>query len=217
MTLRVVLVDDEPLVRAGVRAVLSADATVDVVAEAADGRSGVEAVLAHRPDVALLDIRMPVLDGLAAAAELRRAGSTSALVILTTFGEADLVARAMAVGVDGFITKSGAPQELLLALRAVADGGAFLSPGVARMLLSGRVSLDHGDVTADARTRVSRLTDRESDVLDLLARGRSNAEIGAALHLAEGTVKTHVTGLLRTLGVRNRVEAAYLAYRAGRL
>lgn len=217
MTLRVVLVDDEPLVRAGVRAVLSADATVEVVAEATDGRRGVEAVLAHRPDVALLDIRMPVLDGLAAAVELRRARSTSALVVLTTFGEADLVAKAMAVGVDGFITKSGAPQELLLALHAVADGGAFLSPGVARMLLSGRVALGQGDVAADARTRVGRLTDRELDVLDLLGRGRSNAEIGADLHLAEGTVKTHVTGLLRTLGVRNRVEAACLAYRAGRL
>jgi DNA-binding NarL/FixJ family response regulator len=217
MTVRVVLIDDEALARAGVRSVLAAAAPdIDVVAEAADGRAGVEAVLAHNPDVVLLDIRMPVLDGIATATELRRVGASVAVLVLTTFGEADLVNRALSAGVDGFVTKSSAPQELALAIRAVADGGAYLSPRVARMVLDGRVAPRHGTAIAESSELIARLTPRERDVLDLLARGQSNAEIGAALHLAEGTVKAHVTSLLRTLEVRNRVEAALIAYRAGR-
>ncbi|MEE2038999.1 response regulator transcription factor [Nocardiopsis sp. CT-R113] len=212
--IRVLLVDDEAMIRAGVRAILAADPGIEVVAEASDGREGVESARTHRPDVALVDIRMPGMNGLDAAAGIRRAAPGTGVVILTTFGEEEYVVRALAGGADGFLLKTGDPRELLLGVRAVAEGGAFLSPKVARRVLDG---LDHGRSTGRllSRERVGELTVREREVLSLLGAGLSNGEIGRRLFLVEGTVKGHVSTILRRLRVRNRVEAAVLAHDAG--
>ncbi|MFD7658854.1 response regulator [Actinosynnema sp. NPDC059797] len=211
--IRVVLADDEASVRATVRAILETDPGVEVLAEAADGRAAVDLVLRHRPDVVLLDVRMPELDGLSAAAEIRRSASGTAVVILTTFGEDDYISRALGDGASGFLLKAGDPRELLAAVRAVADGAAFLSPRVARRVIT-RLSGDRLSRSVAARKLTDQLTAREREVLALLAAGRSNAEIAKALSLVEGTVKTHVSSILNRLGVRNRVEAAILGYEA---
>ncbi|MQY05592.1 response regulator transcription factor [Actinomadura macrotermitis] len=212
--IRVLLADDEAMIRAGVRAILSADPDVQVVAEAGDGHEAIELALAHRPDVALLDIRMPRLDGLAAAAELRRVAPGTAVVMLTTFSEDDYIARALADGAAGFLLKSGDPRELIAGVRAVAGGAAYLSPKVAHRLITelrgGRLA--HG---AAARGRIEALTPREREVLALVGAGLSNAEIAARLHVVEGTVKSYVSAILTRLEVRNRVQAAIIAYEAG--
>ena len=209
--IRVLLADDEAMIRAGLKAVLATDPGITVVAEAGDGREAVELATAHRPDVVLMDIRMPRLDGLAAAAELT---GVVPVVMLTTFDEDDYVARALADGASGFLLKAADPRELLIAVRAVADGAAYLSPRVAHRVIAG---LRTGELTrpATARRKVEALTPRERDVLALVGRGLSNQEIGRELHLAEGTVKAHVTSILRSLDVQNRVQAAITAYEAG--
>jgi len=211
--IRVVLADDEASVRATVRAILDTDPGVEVIAEAGDGRAAVDLVLRHRPDVVLLDVRMPVLDGLGAAAEIRRSAPDTAVVVLTTFGEDDYISRALADGASGFLLKAGDPRELLAAVRAVADGAAFLSPRVARRVIAG-LGGDRLSRSVAARKLTDQLTAREREVLGLLAAGRSNAEIAKVLSLVEGTVKTHVSSILNRLGVRNRVEAAILGHEA---
>ncbi|GAA2814505.1 response regulator transcription factor [Saccharopolyspora taberi] len=209
---RVVLADDEAVIRAGVRAILAADPEIEVVAEAADGRAAVEQVRLHRPDVAVLDIRMPLLDGLAAAEELH--GSGTAVLIMTTFDEDAYVSRALHGGASGFLLKTGDPRELVLGVRAAAEGGAYLSPPVAR-----RVIRDLGGPRMsrelDARRRIDVLSDREREVLALVGAGLSNAEIADRLHVVEGTVKAYVSAILSRLDLRNRVQAAVLAYEAG--
>ncbi|WP_199565003.1 response regulator [Spongiactinospora rosea] len=212
--IRVLLADDEAMIRAGVRAILAAAPDVAVVAEAGDGRAAVEQARAHRPDVALLDIRMPVLDGLGAAAELRRAVPETAVVMLTTFGEDEYVAGALEAGVSGFLLKSGDPYELMAAVRAARDGAAFLSPRVAHQVIAQLSGGLMGRRQA-ARAKVAALTPRERDVLALLGEGLSNAEIGRRLFLTEGTVKAHVSALMTRLAVRNRVQAAVIAHEAG--
>jgi DNA-binding NarL/FixJ family response regulator len=212
--IRVLLADDEAMIRAGVRAILSADPGIEIAAEAGDGHEAIELTLAHRPDVALLDIRMPRLDGLTAAAELRRAAPNTAVIMLTTFGEDEYIARALSGGAAGFLLKSGDPRELIAGVHAVADGAAYLSPKVAHRLITelsgGRLS--HA---ADARRRTDALTPRERDVLSLVGAGLSNAEIAARLHVVEGTVKAYVSAILTRLQVKNRVQAAIVAYEAG--
>ncbi|MEU4571485.1 response regulator [Nonomuraea sp. ATR24] len=212
--IRILLADDEAMIRAGVRAILASDPDLEVVAEAGDGREAVDLAISHHPDVALLDIRMPRLDGLAAAAEIRRAAPGTAVVMLTTFGEDDYIAKALDVGANGFLLKSGDPRELIAGVHAVADGAAYLSPKVAQrvieQLAGGRMARG-----AAARDRIAGLTDREREVLALLGAGLSNAEIARTLHIVEGTVKAYVSAILTRLDVRNRVQAAIIAHEAG--
>jgi DNA-binding NarL/FixJ family response regulator len=210
--IRVVLADDEAVVRMGVRAVLAAADDVEIVAEAATGREAVELVLAHRPDVAVLDIRMPELDGLDAAAELRRLGTDTGILVLTTFADDASIARALGEGAGGFVLKTGDPYEIIAGVRAVATGGAYLSPLVARRVIDHLAGtgprLGRGD-------RVARLTDRERQVLGLIGAGLSNAEIAERIHVVEGTAKAYVSTILKQLDVRNRVQAAIAAHEAG--
>ncbi|MBW5484977.1 response regulator [Streptomyces bambusae] len=214
----ILIADDEPMVRAGVRAVLSTDPAVDVVAEAGDGREAVELVLRHRPHVAVLDIRMPRLGGIEALAEIRRTAPGTGVVMLTTFGEDDYILRALGGGAAGFLVKSGEPEELIAGVHAVADGAAYLSPKVAARvvahLAAGATGPGAGRRDA-ARARAEALTPRERDVLALLGGGLSNARIARRLHLAEGTVKAHVSSILARLGVENRAAAAVVAHEAG--
>lgn len=212
--IRVLLADDEPLVRAGIRAVLAADPGIEVVAEAGNGRTAVELATAHRPDVVLLDIAMPVLDGLAAAAELTRTVPETGVLMLTTFSADEHIAAALAGGARGFLLKSGDPRELFSGIRAVADGAAFLSPKVAHRVIQ-QVTGDRMASAARARGLVDGLTPREREVLALVGAGLPNAEIARRLHVVEGTVKVFVTSILRRLEVANRVQAAIVAYEAG--
>ncbi|MDF5754457.1 response regulator transcription factor [Spongiactinospora sp. TRM90649] len=212
--IRVLLADDEAMIRAGVRAILAADSGIEVVAEAADGREAVNLAVEHRPDIVLLDIRMPRLDGLAAAAELRTAAPDVAVVMLTTFGEDEYVARALDEGADGFLLKAADPRELIFGVRAVASGAAYLSPAITRKVIA---HLGTGELsrTTRARARADTLTPREREVLTLLGRGMSNQDIGRELFLSEGTVKSHVSAILFRLSLNNRVQAAILAHEAG--
>ncbi|WP_157254375.1 response regulator [Nonomuraea typhae] len=212
--IRILLADDEAMIRAGVRAILGADPELEVIAEAGDGREAVDLAISHHPDVVLLDIRMPKLDGLAAAAEIRKAAPGSAVVMLTTFGEDDYIAKALDVGASGFLLKSGDPRELLAGIHAVAGGAAYLSPKVAQRVIT---QLAGGQMSraAAARDRVGALTEREREVLALVGAGLSNAEIAGRLYIVEGTVKAYVSTILTRLGVRNRVQAAIIAYEAG--
>ncbi|MFI5943793.1 response regulator [Streptomyces uncialis] len=202
------------MIRAGVRAILAADDGIAVVAEAGDGHEAVRLTQAHRPDVVLLDIRMPRLDGLAAAEEILRTVPGTAVAMLTTFSEDAYVARALGGGATGFLLKSGDPDELIAGVRAVADGAAFLSPKVARHVIDNLGAERLGRATA-ARARTGTLTPREREVLALVGAGLSNPEIARRLHLVEGTVKAYVSAILDRLSVRNRVQAAIVAYEAG--
>ncbi|MEU6001345.1 response regulator transcription factor [Streptomyces sp. NPDC047197] len=212
--IRVLLADDETLIRAGVRAILGSAEDIEVVAEAADGREAVDLALRHRPDVCLLDIRMPRLDGLRAAAELHKAAPGTAVAMLTTFSEDEYIGAALGSGAAGFVLKSGNPRELISGVRAIADGGAYLSPSIARRVISHLGAGQFGKQAA-ARARIEELTAREREVLALVGAGLSNAEIAGRLHVVEGTVKAYVSQVLARLGFKNRVQAAILAYEAG--
>jgi DNA-binding NarL/FixJ family response regulator len=211
--IRVLLADDEVMIRAGVRAILVTDPDIDVIAEAGDGREAIELTLAHRPDVALLDIRMPRLDGLAAGAEIIRAVPAVAVAMLTTFGDDAYLTRALDDGARGFLLKSGDPRELIAGVHAIAAGGAYLSPKIAARVIGRLRATGLGRATA-ARARIEMLTDRERDVLALLGAGLSNAQIARRLDIVEGTVKGHVSAILTRLDLDNRVKAAVLAHEA---
>jgi DNA-binding NarL/FixJ family response regulator len=216
--IRVLLADDETMVRAGVRAILGTDETMEVVAEAGDGVEAVEAVRRHRPDVAVLDIRMPRMDGLAAAAEIRKTVPETAVVILTTFSEDAYIARALGDGASGFLLKSGDPRELIGGLKAVAGGAAYLSPRIAQRVIAELSAGAGGGAmvrAAAAKEQIAVLSPRELDVLRLVGAGLSNAEIAKRLYVVEGTVKAYVSAILLRLGVKNRVQAAIVAYEAG--
>ncbi|GAB3567998.1 response regulator transcription factor [Amycolatopsis endophytica] len=214
--IRVLLADDEPLTRAGIRTVLAADPEFEVVAEAADGREAVELVQAHRPGVVLLDIMMPRLDGLSAATEIGRTVPGTGVIMLTTFSEDEHIARAFDAGAGGFLLKTGDPRELFAGIRAVARGAACLSPEIAHWAIR-RLSTGGERMTGVLRARqlAEGLTPRERAVLGLVGAGLSNAEIAGRLHVVEGTVKVFVSAILRHLEVRNRVQAAIIAYEAG--
>lgn len=205
------MADDEAMVRAGVRAILARALDIDVVAEAGDGHEAIALARRHRPDVVLLDIQMPGLDGLTAAALLHRDRTAAGVVMLTTFGQDEYITRALEEGADGFLLKADDPRELLNGVRAVGAGGAYLSPRVAGRVVAGM----RAHRAAHPHRSLERLTDREREVLAGLGTGLSNAEIARRLHLVEGTVKAHVSAVLAKLGARNRVEAAIAAYEAG--
>ncbi|MGW1788387.1 response regulator transcription factor [Streptomyces tubercidicus] len=213
--IKVLVTDDEPLIRAGIRMILTSADDIDVVAEAANGREAVELSRAQRVDVVLLDIQMPVMDGLTALAELRRAAPEARVLILTTFGEQQNVLRALAEGSAGFLLKDSAPAELMRAVRAAAAGDAYLSPGATRHVVDSLASGQSARRSEQARRRLESLSDRELEVLALLGEGLSNADAGQRIHMSEATVKTYVSRILAKLGCENRVQAALLARDAG--
>ncbi|TDV46823.1 response regulator [Actinophytocola oryzae] len=211
MTVRVVVVDDQELVRAGFSMILDAQPDIEVVAEAADGESAIEAVRVHAPDVVLLDIRMPGMDGIAAAKVI--CAETSCLAImLTTFDLDEYVYQALRVGASGFLLKDVRRDDLVHAVRVVAAGEALLAPSITRKLIaqfSGRA------VSVPSADRLAVLTAREQETLRLLSRGLTNAEIAEAMVVSEHTVKTHVSNVLSKLGLRDRVQAVIVAYETG--
>ncbi|WP_229070278.1 response regulator transcription factor [Actinoplanes sp. DH11] len=216
--IRVLIADDEPMIRAGLRAILATAADIDVIGEAGDGHDAVELARRHRPEVAVLDIRMPGLNGIDAMAELRRTVPATRVLILTTFGEDDYILRALGGGAAGFLIKSGEPEELIMGVRAVADGAAYLSPKVAARVVAHLAATGADTVAArrtSARDRVDALSPRERDVLAFLGSGLSNAQIARRLTVVEGTVKAHVSSILARLGVDNRAAAAVVAHEAG--
>ncbi|RJQ79033.1 DNA-binding response regulator [Pseudonocardiaceae bacterium YIM PH 21723] len=212
--IRVLIADDDALVRSGIRTILSSAEDIEVIAEAGNGREAVQAALTHQVDVALLDIRMPEMDGLAAATEIARQAPGVRIAMLTTFGEEENITRALADGASGFLLKDSAVTELIHAVRVVASGEAYLSPAVTRRVIT-RFQQHDAQREHQARSKVDTLSDRERDVLRLLAGGLSNAEIGAELHMTEGSIKTYVSRILTKLDCSNRVQATLTALAAG--
>src|SRR5688572_13744543 len=212
--IRVLLVDDDPLVRAGLRMILSSAADLEVVSEAGDGAEAITAVGVHRPDVVLMDIRMPGMDGIAATEALRRLARPPHVIVLTTFQADEHVMSALRAGADGFLLKDTAPTEIVSAVRLVAAGEAMLSPSVTRTLLSHLGDNDMTDRRRVAAQRMESLTDREREVAAAVGSGASNAEIAGSLFMSEATVKAHVSRLLTKLAVTNRVHVAILVHDA---
>jgi DNA-binding NarL/FixJ family response regulator len=211
--IRVLVADDQALVRGGFRSILETQPDIDVVGEAEDGQDAVEQCGSTLPDVVLMDIRMPRLDGLGATATIVASPSAPKVLILTTFDLDDYVYQALRAGASGFLLKSAPPRELADAIRTIASGDALLSPSITRRLIEDYVTRPRQQPSAGVE--FDRLTPREAEVLMLIARGFSNAEIAARLHLSEPTVKTHVTRILTKLNVRDRVQAVVLAYESG--
>ena len=213
MTIRVVLADDQALVRGGFRMILDARDDLEVVGEAQDGAEAVALTELHRPDVVLMDVRMPGVDGIEATARIVASGSAARIIVLTTYDADEPVFAALRAGASGFLLKDVRPSELVDAIRIVAGGDALLAPSVTRRLLD-RFAAElpgEGSAVPDLRD----LTERELEVLRLVALALSNAEIAARLVVTEATVKTHVSSMLRKLGLRDRVQAVVLAYDAG--
>jgi DNA-binding NarL/FixJ family response regulator len=214
--IRVLLVDDQSLLRMGFRMILEAESDIEVVGEAADGASGISMAAALHPDVVLMDVRMPSMDGIEATASIVKADPDSRVLILTTFDLDEYVFTGLKAGASGFLLKDTPPAELLTAIRIVAGGEAVLAPTTTRRLIDQFFPLlpDPGR-QQDRDTVLAKLTDRERTVFTELAAGRSNREIASSLHLSEGTVKIHVGRILAKLGLRDRVQAVVLAYESG--
>ncbi len=211
MTVRLLIADDEALVRSGLRMLVEGEEDIRVVGEAEDGEEALEAAARSRPDVVLMDVRMPRLDGLAAAERLLRRPDAPRVLMLTTFDEDEHVYEALRIGVSGFLLKTSPPEQLLHALRMVAQGNALIDPKVTRRLIE---AFGRTLATGDAPPELDELSPREREVLELLARGLSNAEIAKRLYLSQATVKTHVARVLDKLGLRDRVQAVIFAYEA---
>jgi DNA-binding NarL/FixJ family response regulator len=211
--IRVLVADDQTIVREGLRLILDAQPDIEVVAEAGDGQAALRAVAEHQPDVVLMDIRMPGMDGLQATERLLRAGSTARVLVLTTFGHDEYLYAAMRAGASGFLLKDSPRHQLLHAVRTVAEGEALLDPALTRRLIEDWVR--RPPPSAGVPEALRRLTARELEVFTELARGRSNAEIAADMVLSETTVKTHVAHVLGKLGLRDRVQAVVLGYETG--
>jgi DNA-binding NarL/FixJ family response regulator len=214
VSIRVLVADDQALVRAGFRKILEADPTIEVVGEAADGLEAVECSRLHVPDVVLMDIRMPGLDGIAATRRLsEELKGGPRVLVLTTFGLEEYVYEALRAGASGFLLKDVPPEQLISAVHVVARGDALLDPAVTRSVIEAFAS--RPAARRELAERIEDLTPRERDVFALVARGLSNAEIAGELVVGDGTVKTHVAHLLLKLGLRDRVQAVIYAYEAG--
>jgi DNA-binding NarL/FixJ family response regulator len=211
--IRVLVVDDDDLMRAGLKAVLSSDSTIDVVGEAANGRAAIGSVRTHRPDLVLMDVRMPDLDGIAATREILAGSVETKIVILTTFEDDDYIFGALNAGASGFLLKRTRPEELLAAVHTVAAGDSLLSPSVTRIVIERMAHQPTPNLTG--ADRLDDLTPREREVLALIARGFANTEIAAQLVIEESTVKTHVKRILMKLRLRDRVQAVIFAYESG--
>ncbi|MEU6258119.1 response regulator transcription factor [Streptomyces sp. NPDC047043] len=215
MPVTVLLVDDEPLVRAGLRAVLEAQPDIEVVGEAADGAAVIPLVRQLRPDVVAMDVRMPLLDGIEATrAVLRTVDDPPKILVVTTFENDEYVYEALRAGADGFLLKRARPAEIVHAVRLVAEGESLLFPASVRRLAA-EYGDDGGNRAARAAMERARLTEREAEVLRLMARGLSNAEIAARLVVGTETVKSHVSAVLAKLGARDRTQAVIAAYESG--
>jgi DNA-binding NarL/FixJ family response regulator len=220
MTVRVLVADDDTLLRAGLVVILGTAADLEVVAEAGDGIEAVRLCLQHTPDVVLMDVRMPGIDGIEATRRLVAAQPESRILILTTFHDNDYVYGALQAGASGFLLKRASPERLLDAVRTVAAGDALLDPSVTRSLISrflGAGATRASEPPAETRQQLRRLTDRERQVLLLVAQGRSNAEIADLLVIAESTAKTHVKRVLAKIDAHDRAQAVVFAYRSGLL
>ena len=213
MSVRVVLVDDQALIRTGFKMILESEGDIEVVGEAGDGREAISLARSARPDVILMDVQMPTMDGLEATGRIVQDTSIpSRIVILTTFERDDYVFDALRAGASGFLLKNSPPEDLVHAVRVVAAGDALLAPSVTRTVIEGFVQrrarrIDEGEL--------QRLTERETEILRLLATGKSNSELAAYLFLGEGTIKTHVSSVLTKLGLRDRMQAVIFAYESG--
>ena len=216
MSITVLIADDQPLMRAALRMTLSGEPDIDVIGEAADGVEAVELAERLRPDVAVMDIRMPNLDGVAATRRLTSPGDGKPVKVLaiTTFDLDEYVVEALRAGASGFLLKDATPEELVHAVRVIGAGNAFLAPTVTKRLLD-QFARRLPPATPQSVEMLDKLTNRELAVLNLLARGHSNAEVGQELHLAETTVKTHVAHLLAKLGLADRVHIVVFAYESG--
>ena len=216
MTTRVLLVDDQQLVRIGFRMILEGEDDIEVVGEAADGKAAIDAATRLRPDIIVMDIRMPVLDGIEATRRLvrDRALPDARVLVLTTFDADENVVEALRAGASGFLLKDVTPADFVAAIRTIARGDALLAPAVTRRLLD-RYADRLPPVNRERNDRLRELTERELEVLTLIARGRSNREIAERLVVAEPTVKTHVSHVLDKLELRDRAQAVVLAYEAG--
>jgi DNA-binding NarL/FixJ family response regulator len=212
---RVLIADDQQLLRAGFRVILQAQPGIEVVGEAADGVDAVAQARDLRPDVVLMDIRMPKLDGLAATEHLMRLPDGPRVVVLTTFDHNEYVVRALRAGAYGFLLKDTPATRLIAAVRAAAEGDALIEPSITRRLVEQFADIPYGAEPDRIPAALAELTDRELEVLRLLARGLSNAEIAGEITVAETTVKTHVARILAKAGVRDRVQAVVLAYESG--
>ena len=209
---RVLLVDDDDLMRAGLRSVLSSDDTIEVAGEAGDGGEALGRVRETQPDIVLMDIRMPGVDGISATREVLAGSPDVKVVVLTTFEDDDYIFDALSAGASGFLLKRTKPEELISAIHAVADGDSLLSPSVTRRVIDRMATQP---VAGLSGARLEKLTPREREVLELIGRGLSNREIAESFVIEESTVKTHVKRILMKLGLRDRVQAVILAYETG--
>lgn len=215
MTARLLIVDDDPLVRSGLRLLLGGDPRLDVTGEAPNGREALEACRGGGVDLVLMDLRMPVMDGIEATAAIKALPEPPSVIVLTTFDADDYVVRALAVGADGFLLKDTPPAEIVGAIETVLGGRPALSPSVTAALIKQVVDGRDDDQATAARTAVARLTAREREVAQCLAKGASNAEIGAELYMSVPTVKAHISRIFTKLDVANRVQVAILMHDAG--
>ena len=215
-SVKVLLIDDDALVRAGLRVILSSAEDIDVVGETDDGAGAVAAVRQHRPDVVLMDIRMPQMDGVTATAALRRLDPSPQVIVLTTYQADEHVVAALRAGASGFLVKDTPPADIINAVRLVTAGDAIVSPSVTRTLLSHFGNTEESERHRLAAQQLAALTDREREVATAVGAGASNAEIAASLFMSEATVKAHVSRLLSKLAVNNRVQIAILVHDAAR-
>jgi DNA-binding NarL/FixJ family response regulator len=215
MTISVALVDDEAMIRVGLRMVLSGEPDIEVVGEASNGVEALELVARTRPDVVLIDVRMPRMDGLEASRQLVRGHPDSKVIVLTTFDEDAHVAAALRAGVSGFLLKVAPPEHLIDAVRTVAAGGGLLDPAVTLRVISAFAGQPDPAQSVSRAAELESLTSRETDVLKLLAQGLTNTQIATRLHLGEATVKTHLSRILMKLNLTTRVQAVVFAYESG--